>query len=327
MRSERRLSILIVGCSSNGLMNATSHPLTTLPPGYWSRPLGYDDIAAVFALETIGETFDDGTPEVDLGDIESDWRRPDFSPAMMSTGVFHDGDLVAYATVFQGRAEALVHPRHRGRGLGKAVALWTWRLAQDEGRDRVGQTISENEHDAEALFRNLGYEPTHTSWILRIGRPDTVGCPALPPGYHFRPYRPGQDDRAVFDLIDNAFNEWRGPGSESMGFENWAVCTLHGIPSDLVVVVEHEDRLVAVAIGRDYGADAEGWIEQVAVEHGHRGQELGRAVLEQGFRRFWDKGRSSCGLSTDSRTGALSLYEHVGMSVRKSYTRWTKRIM
>jgi hypothetical protein len=37
-------------------------------------------------------------------------------------------------------------------------------------------------------------------------------------------------------------------------------------------------------------------------------------------------GKPACGLSTNSLTGALSLYEKVGMHVRRSYTRWAKTL-
>jgi mycothiol synthase len=293
--------------------------------GYSWRPLRLVDLQAVFELERAGESFDDGVVEVDLSDLQADWRRPDFRPGRMSVGVFAGEVLVAYATVFLGRAEALVHPLHRGRGLGTALARWTWDVARAEGRDRVGQTVSENEHAAEELFRDLGYEPTHTSWILRMelgsGR---VAAPPLPVGYRFRPYRPGEDDRCLFALIDTAFAEWRGLTSESMGFENWIARTFGEADQRLVVVLEYGSEIVGVATCHDYGPEAEGWIEQVAVDRSHRGQGLGRALLAECFRRFAERGRLRCGISTDSRTGALSLYEHVGMTVARTYRRWTK---
>ena len=40
----------------------------------------------------------------------------------------------------------------------------------------------------------------------------------------------------------------------------------------------------------------------------------------------WDRGDRVCGLSTDSRTGALGLYENVGMHVTRSYTNLTKAL-
>ena len=83
---------------------------------------------------------------------------------------------------------------------------------------------------------------------------------------------------------------------------------------------------MGVAINYDYANDAEGWVQQLAVDEAYRGRGLGRALLQESFRRFHAIGRRACGLSTDSRTGALGLYEHVGMHVRKSYTHWAKRL-
>jgi hypothetical protein len=37
-------------------------------------------------------------------------------------------------------------------------------------------------------------------------------------------------------------------------------------------------------------------------------------------------GRSVVQLSTDSRTGALGLYEHVGMRIVRSYTHYAKEL-
>ena len=297
---------------------------TMRPEGYTWRPLEMGDVRAVYELEALGEAFADGEVEIVLADVEADWRMPAFDPATMTVGVFRDNALVAYAQVFKDRAEAMVHPGHRGLGIGSALLEFTWGVARDEGRERVGQTISEHEHDAEALFRMHGYERAHTSWILRVDLTDEPPLPALPAGYCFREYRPGDDDRSLFDLIDTAFQEWRGTGSVSMGFDNWAASTLERALPELIVVICHEDRIVGTSLGIDYGGQAEGWVAQVAVEQPHRGQGLGRALLEESFRRFWKLGRRQVGVSTDSRTGALALYEHAGMSVRRTYTRWMK---
>lgn len=306
-------------------MNAAC-TLSGLPAGYESRPLSLDDVPSVYELEAAGEAFDDGVAEADLSDMEADWSRPDFHPASMSVGVFSSGKLVAYAQVFLGRVEAMVHPQHRGKGIGSALVHWTWDVARAAGRTSVGQTVSTNEREAEALFRAHDYEPTHTSWLLRVELgPDRPAAPTLPEGYRFRPYRFGADDREVFALVDTAFDEWRGTTGESMGFENWVVWALHGVNPDLIVLVERGGRVVGAALGRDYGPGTEGWIDQLAVDKTHRGLGLGRALLEESFRRCWELGRRQCGISTDSRTGALALYEHVGMSVRRSYRRWTKR--
>jgi mycothiol synthase len=282
------------------------------------------DVHAVYQLEAAGEAFDDGVVEVSESDLEADWSRPDFDPLTMSVGAFRGPRLVAYAEVFQGRAEALVQPEYRGLGLGAFLAKWTWTVARSEGRDRVGQTISDNEQSAAALFASLGYERGHTAWILRTSLLEDRAVPALPEGYRFRPYLPGDDDLEIYRLIDEAFAEWRNADSESMGFENWVAGTLRNVAPEWVVLLERADRLVGVLVGQDYESEGEGWIEQVAVRLEHRGQGLGRALLEESFHRFREAGRTRCGVSTDSRTGALGLYQRVGMSTVRSYTRWVK---
>ena len=313
------------GSSSDGPSASGSPPLGNLPAGYVWRPLAAGDIVAVWELEAAGEAYDDGVVEVDLSDLEAEWSQPDFDTASMSVGVFTDHRLVAYAQVFQGRAEALVHPEHRGREIGSALMRWTWEAARREGRVRVSQTISENEKSAEALLRANGYEYGHTSWILRIELTAPPPRAVLPAGYRLRAYSAGEDDREVFELIDRAFEEWRGLSSESKGFENWAASALHNVSPGLVVLIERSKRIVGVAVGYDYGPKVEGWIGEIAVERAHRGKGLGRALLEDCFRRFFALGRRQCGVSTDSRTGALGLYEHVGMSVSRTYTRWIKQ--
>ncbi len=307
------------------------------------RPLTVADRHAVHELVAASEAFADGVAESTEADLEASWGRPDMDLARMSLGGFVEGRLAAYAVVFQGRVEASVHPERRGAGLGAHLAKWTWEVARSEGRERVGQTVSDNETSAALLFNALGYERGHTAWILR--RQLVVPLPAsvLPSGYRFRSYAPGADGLAIYELIDEAFSEWRNADSEPMGFENWVAYSLRGVPPEFVVLVEQEPgaaagspagepstgaapaaSLVGVSVGHDYESQGEGWIEQIAVRREHRGNGLGGALLAESFRRFHEAGRSSAGVSTDSRTGALGLYEHAGMEVVRSYTRWVK---
>ena len=297
-----------------------------LPEGFTARPLRRDDLEAVYRLEAECEAFDDGAAEIALSDVEAEWSRPTFDAATMSVGVFDADRLVAYAEVFQKRAEAVVAPAERGRGVGSALARGTWEAAGAAGWEHVGQSVSDTEHDARSLFESLGYERRHTSWILRIDLDDEPTPAALPDGFAFRAYRPGTDDAQIFEVLETAFSAWEG--REPNIFEDWHAQFLDRdeVRPELQVLVADGERIVGVAINYDYADDAEGWVQQLAVHPTHQGRGIGRAILEESFRRFRSIGRRACGLSTDSRTGALGLYEHVGMHVRKSYTHWVKRL-
>lgn len=300
-----------------------------LPEGYQARPVGLADLEAVFRLVAECERHDDGAAEVALSDIAADWSRPDFDLATMSITVWRDDELAASGDVFMGRAEVDVAPAHRGRGLGSALLPWTWQVARADGRGAVGQTVSDNRTDAAALFRSHGYEVGHISWVLRMDLDDEPpAAPPLPDGLAFRDLRPGVDDRAVFEVIDTAFDEW--PERESHGFDNWASSFLRRdeVVPELVPLVVDGERIVGVALNFHYGIDedGEGWTQQLAIDGAYRGRGLGRALLQESFRRFHGVGYRRCALSTDSRTGALGLYEHVGMHVRSSYTRYSKQL-
>lgn len=300
-----------------------------LPEGYSARPTTRDDLEETFRLVSACERHDDGAADVAMSDIAADWDRPHFDLTTMSVTVRRGDELAATGDVFMGRAEVDVAPGHRGRGLGAALLPWTWAVARADGRDAVGQTVSDNRTDAAALFLAHGYEVGHMAWALRIDLGDEPpAAPGLPDGLAFRDFRPGEDDLALFDVIDVAFDEW--DDRESHGFENWAAAFLRRdeVVPGLVPLVVDGERIVGAALNYHYGLDDDvgGWMQQLAVDRAYRGRGLGRALLQESFRRFHGVGYRHCGLSTDSRTGALGLYEHVGMSVRSSFTRYTKQL-
>ena len=300
--------------------------ITGLPEGLSSRPLTWHDAEAVYRLEVECEAFDDGEAEVSLSDLEAEWRQPVFDLATMSVGVFDADRLVAYADVIQKRVEAAVAPAFRGRGVGSALARWTWEVGRNGGRSEVGQSVSDRNLAARRLFDSLGYEQRHIAWILRIEVDTEPPSPVLPDGLTFHEHRPGIDEPQIFDVIETAFGGWEG--REPNTFEDWRAkfFAREEVRPELQVLVADGDRIVGVAINYDYADDVEGWVQQLAVHPAHQGRGVGRAILEESFRRFYANGRRECGLSTDSRTGALGLYEHVGMHVRKSYTHWSKSL-
>lgn len=294
-----------------------------LPEGYKARPASMDDAAAVTALIAAGELHEDGVVEVEVEDVRSLWSRPSFEPASDARLVLRGDEPAAWAMVDQGRRfDADVHPDHRGLGIGTALLDWVEARAREAESSRVGQTFTDSNVGAADLFRRHGYVEHWASWILEISLDDELPPPNPPEGITMRAYEPGADDRAAHEVIETAFSEWgdRTPTT----FEDWVVLIPghRSFVPDASRVALDGNRIVGVVIASDY--QVEGWVPQLAVDREYRGRGIGGELMREVFRAFKERGRPICGVNTDSRTGALGLYERVGMHLRRSYTHWAK---
>ena len=290
-------------------------------PPLLRRPLHPDDAEAVFEVTKAAEIAETGTALVELEDIMGDWARPSFDLENQTIGFFEDDALVAYAEVHAGRAEVAVDPGHRGRGHGTALIRWTIERARELGYPRVGQTVPVTNSAALRLFRDFGCRLLWTSWILELPADATITETPVPAGHRLRSFDPATEAHEVYQTIEDAFNEWpdRGPTT----FEDWSARTLQRAdfaPWQIIVAVEGSgsaERIVGAC--KVSTLDGMGWVDQIAVRRGARGRGVGRALLVAAFRAARDHGGTSLRLNTDSRTGALGLYEHVGMTVAETH--------
>ncbi len=195
-----------------------------LPDGLACRPLEMSDAHAVYELFAAAELADTGEVAVEPEDIEGDWQRPSFDLAQESIGVFEGSRLVAAAEVYKTRrAEATVHPDHRGRGTGTWLARWVEDCSRRRGGHLVGQTVLLGS-SGERLFRSLGYRHGWQSWVLVVPEGATIDPQPLPHGYRLRDLVVGEDEHAAFQLVEDAFNEW--PDRQPSTFEDWAASTV-----------------------------------------------------------------------------------------------------
>ncbi|HYF11104.1 MAG TPA: GNAT family N-acetyltransferase [Actinomycetota bacterium] len=294
-----------------------------LPPGLAWRPATPEDASAVLRLIEIAEDHYDGAVEVDAADIESDFQRVGFDLARDCVIVFDGDEAVSWSNVHRERAEADVRPTHQGRGIGTALLRWSEERVRELGGAKVSQTVTDNNGDAPPLFRANGYQTDGTSWILQISFEEPPPGQPMPDGIAIRPYTEG-DAHDAYRVVDDAFNEWEG--RTSIGFDEWRVSVIdhQAFSRELSRLAFEGDELVGAALAFVYATEEEGWIHQVATKATHRHRGIARALLYETFRAFYERGKANCGLSTDSRTGALSLYERVGMHVRRSYTKYAK---
>jgi GNAT superfamily N-acetyltransferase len=288
-----------------------------LPDGLHARPLTIEDLDDTVAMVNACELHDSGELMLERADLLADSRTVGFDPTRDWIGVFEVDRIVGRGLFVHRRSAWIdVHPTARGRGIGSWMRRWSEDRARDVGADRVGQTIEDRRTDATELLRHAGYAPRRTSWILRMDHPTQPPAPAPPEGIRLRSSEPDDDGEAL-RMFERAFSEWEDRVANAPGTWRAMVTEREGFRPDDLVLAFDGDRIV----GGVFLIDAdEIWVDKLAVEREFRHRGIARALLQTAFARSFDRGYRWTSLSTDSDTGALSLYERVGMRIHRSFT-------
>ncbi len=285
-----------------------------LPTGLTARPLHSTDATAAFDVSAADELAALGKIDIELADIVADWQRPSFDLAARSWGVFDGDRLLGYAQLtYPERGEAAVHPDAHGRGIGTYLAGWLRECARSAGSTIVGMPVPQGS-PGDRLLTALGYHVRWTSWVLHLPEAAEVPARSLPNGFTVRTAEP-EEYAACHDVVEDAFLEWSE--RERTAYADFEAEVVHrpGFePWHLRVVVDPEGQIAGVAV-LALTDDGEAYVTKLATRADVRGRGLAQCLLADAFTQGRERGARKFGLSTDSRTGALALYEKVGMQV------------
>ncbi len=282
-----------------------------LPDGLSSRPLQLDDARAVFEVMAAQELEDIGEVVIEEADIVGDWARPSFDVEDSTVGVFDGDRLVAYSEHSgHDRGDAAVHPAYRGRGIGTALARWMQDTARRRGATVIGMPVPQGSA-GDRLLEALGYHVRWESWALQLPEGASVPTRDLPEGYTVRAATP-EEYAAAWTVQEDAFLEWSDRDRQT--YEDWetGMTKRPGFePWNLRVVLDPTGAVVAMAMVQM--AETTAFIPRLATAKEQRGRGLAQALLVDAFAVGREHGALRSELSTDTRTGALGLYEKVGM--------------
>jgi GNAT superfamily N-acetyltransferase len=285
-----------------------------LPDGLTERPLLLSDARGVTDVMIAQEAHDVGEVSIEEADIVADWSRPSYDVSANTVGVLDGDRVVAYAEMMGGdRGDAAVHPDYRGRGIGTALARWMQQRAREAGSSLIGMPVPQGSA-GDRLLEALGYRVRWESWALQLPEGATIAERPLPEGYELREATPA-DHEACWTVVEDAFLEWSE--RERTPFADWITPILDRpgfAPWNLRLVTDPAGEVVGVTYIVLSG-DGEGYINKIATRRDQRGRGIAQAMLVDAFAVARSHGATRSGLATDSRTGALSLYEKVGMKV------------
>lgn len=279
------------------------------------RPPTAGDVDAVAALLAAYDAANGAPPDTSADDLREEWAELDLE---RDAWLFElDGRLAGYACVF-GRpgkwsTDGYVHPELRGRGVGTEILRRAEARARELGAEELRNATLHADEAGKALFEANGYAFRRAFLRMEIGLEDEPLEPRLPDGLVLEAPRPG-DERAIHDVVEDSFaDHWE---HAPYSFEDWSRRRLDGADLSLWRVVRDGDELAAVALNewKRFGA---GWVATLGTRRAYRRRGLGEALLLASFREFRRRGETvvRLGVDSESPTGAVRLYERVGMQV------------
>ncbi len=267
----------------------------------------------------------------------------DFSPESMRSWfqapdlemlVAEGGDgLEAYADFYAGEGTdwAWIDPREHPSRPGAVLPLVERfeERAAGLGRNAVRTMIASGDTTGREALEARGYAPIRFSFRMLIELAEEPPEPAFPVGIELRAMRTGEE-HAVYEAATESFLDHWGFHPDS--YESWRQWNLEreGARPDLWWLAVEGDEIAGVCLDRfaDDGDPAHGYVHILGVRKPWRRQGLGEALLRHSFRDFWQRGcrRVSLDVDGENTTGAVRLYERVGMHVERRSDTYEKRL-
>ncbi len=243
------------------------------------------------------------------------------------------GEALGYADVSgpgDGSPKAWVDLRVLPHATEALDVLLGWAERRAEERAGKGGVIQffVNEHDREVRSRleASGFVVVRSSYEMERALEGPLEAPVWPVGLEARPFG-RRDAEAVHAAQVEAFaDHW---GYEDELYDSWCAHNLGGgADTSLWRIVWDGDDIAGLTINRPRRGEDEsmGWIAVLAVRRPWRRRGLGEALLRDAFVSFAARGKQSAGLGVDAEntTGALALYERVGMHVVRRSDTWER---
>jgi mycothiol synthase len=256
-----------------------------------------------------------GAPELSEEEIRDWLGRPKFWFRLAE----RDGQLAGYLDVYaedNGRFPADI--RTLEPDVAAALLAEAEALGRAHGASAVRAFVQGDEPVLRGVLQESGLAPIRHSFQMQIHLNVDLPAPEWPEGLLPRNLRPGEEERVYEAHMDAFADHWE---HHRYSFEDWRSFQVeaHSFDPSLWWLVADDGDLAAISLNAwHFSGDPEfGWIHVLGVRPPWRRRGLATALLRHSFLDFRERGATRVGLGVDGEntTGAVRLYERVGMNV------------
>jgi mycothiol synthase len=320
----------------------TANPPLVLPAGMCARPAGFGDMAAILEVVTACDIAIIGRPDYTADDVAADLRWPGLVLERDTRLVVDERGAAPTAVAWaychddghgEPEADLYVHPQTQD-AVGPWAVSWIERRAGEilAGGTKPDPHVSignwSNDTIRAGWLERAGWKPVRTFYRMVADLAPDTAAPELPAGVVVKVG--GSDEefrRAVHACVSEAFRDhWEATERTYEAFWERAQANA-GYESSLVWLVEVDGQPAAAQIGTaQMATENTGWINYVAVRRDYRGRGLAKLLLRSAFAEFARLGwrHAELAVDTENPTGALRLYESVGMRPKHAIDIWRK---
>lgn len=323
-----------------------------LPKEFSGRPATLADAEEITALFNLSSYEMAGINEFEAEGTIVNWETPDFNLETDSRIVLNsDEKIIAACEVWAVADTPLrpfvwvrVHPNYRGKGIGTMLTVWgeirakkVFDIVPPDARVIMRSSTIDGYPPAKELLENLGMEVTRYDFEMQVdfdGQPEPAVWPEGISVDTFH-YPDEEQFKAIYLADAEAFQDHYGfvPEDPVKGFERFRyhfIGTKKTFDPSIWFLAMDGEEIAGICLCRKYSHEDKemGWVSSLGVRRKWRKRGIGKALLKHCFLAYWERGFKKVGLGVDadSLTGAVYLYESVGMKVTRRYDSYTKEL-
>ncbi len=212
-----------------------------------------------------------------------------------------------------------VHPNHLGRGIGSWALAWGEALAAERGSEGVRAQAADRDVGGRALLTSRGYVRVRSFFTMGRNLSPEEEPGSAPAGVTIRAFETGRDERALHEVNEASFADHWGFRSIPYATFEAGMYGAEGWDPSLAHLAQVDEEVVGHVVALSFAGDGE--VILLGVVPGWRGRGIAKALLRRAFAELAKRGHHEVRLGVDARnpTGAVALYESVGMTPYRSY--------